>query len=242
MRTLFALAVPLALLAGPARAADDAAALIDKAIKARGGADAIAKEKAAQWHSKGVVHIMGMKIEYEADYSFQAPGQIRFDLNFEVMNQKINLTAATDGKVCWEKMGDKANEMDKKKAEAFRDNVYGMYVSMALPVKGKEYTLSVTGEEKVEGKPAVGVLVSRKGKPDVTLFFDKESGLLAKAQMQIWDEFTDQTVSQETIYLTYKDKTAEKILIKRDGKTFLEEEMSNWKAFDKLDEKMFEKP
>lgn len=239
------LAAALALSA-PARAADDAAAIIDKAIKAYGGADVLNKQKAMQWKSKGVAHVMGIKLDYTADYSVQFPDKMRFDMDASVMDMKIAISAATDGKAYWEKAMGKVQDMPEKKAKAFKQQLYAMSLSMLTQLKGKEYTLSASGEEKVEGKPALGVLISRKGQPDVTLFFDKESGLIAKMKMQAWDEFTDKDVDQEVFFLNYKDKDGtkvfEKMTIKRDGKLFIEEEMSDMKLSDKLDAKLFEKP
>ena len=55
------------------------------------------------------------------------------------------MSAATDGKNYWEKMGDQSREMDKKKAEAFRNNVYSMNLSRLVPLKEKGFTFSVTG-------------------------------------------------------------------------------------------------
>jgi outer membrane lipoprotein-sorting protein len=228
------------------RAADDAMALIDKAIKAHGGAEKLGKIKAQQWSAKGKVNVMGASIEYTANYSFQEPDKLRFDFESNFNGMKLEVAAGTDGKKYWEKSGDKTREMEKKKADAFRHNLYTMHLTQLLPLKEKGFTLSLTGAEKVDGKPALGLLVSSKGRPDVTLFFDKETGLLVKSLTEMWDEFTDKTVPQETIISDYKDKDGVKVfgklVIKRDGKTFIEEEFSDQKFLDKLDAKLFEMP
>jgi hypothetical protein len=50
-------------LAGPGRPqdSDDARALIDRAIKAHGGADKLAKHKAETWKAKGTMYAGDMK-------------------------------------------------------------------------------------------------------------------------------------------------------------------------------------
>jgi hypothetical protein len=248
MHTLFAAAIAALLLAiaSPTQAADDPATIIDKAIKAHGGADELAKVKAEQWKVKGTMQVMGMKLPYTADYSFQLPGKFRFDVEADIMGMKIAITAITDGKTCWESAMGMTRVMEEKKGEAFLHNVYVMSLSSLLPLKEKECTLAVSGEEKVDGKPAIGVLVSKKGKPDVSLFFDKESGLLVKMQTQIWDEFTNKDVSQEVFFSNYKKKDGRlyfnKMVIKREGKDLLDEELSEQKTSEKLDPKLFEKP
>lgn len=247
MRTLFVTAVALLLVASPSQAADDAAAIIDKAIKATGGAEKLGNSKAEQWKTKGTIEMMGMKMAYTADYFFQRPGKMRFDVAMEFGGMKIAISAATDGKVAWEKSGDTVREMEDKKGKAFRDNVYTMELSYLLPLKEKDYTLAVVDEIKVDGKDAVGVKASRKGHSDVVLYFDKKTGLLAKTVSKIWDEFTDKDVTQETILSKWKEMSGqmyfEKIIIKRDGKEFITEEFSDQKSLGKaLDPKLFAKP
>jgi hypothetical protein len=227
-------------------AADDAATVVEKAIKAHGGAEAIGKMKVHQWDSKGSVELMGQKIRYTARYTFQQPARLRFDIKMQLGDQEIATAAATDGKSCWESTGDKVEEISGKKAEAFNHNVYTMHLSQILPLTDKAFTLSVADDEMVDDKPAAGVLVVAKGHPDVTLYFDKESSLLVKVKTQIWNEFTDRVVVQETFMKGYKDKDGRKIfgtlVIKRDGKPFIVEELTEQKAPEKLDPKFFSKP
>jgi hypothetical protein len=230
----------------PVRAADDAAAIIDKAIKAQGGAEKLGKFKAEQWSAKGIVEVMGQKFEYTALYWYEDPERVRFEMETSFGGQKFTITAATDGKKCWEKVNDKLQDQGERKAKAFQHNAYAMHLCRLLPLKEKGLSLSVTGEEKIGGKPAVGILVSAKGHRDVTLFFDKESSLLVKVMTDAWDEFADKDVPQEIIFADYKEKDGHKVFgkltIKRDGKLFLEEELSGQKFLDKLDPKLFEKP
>src|SRR3954469_14806598 len=107
MRPFALSALAVCLAAVPVSAADDAVVIIDKAIKAYGGPEALKKQKAMQWKSKGVAHAMGVKIDYTADYSVQFPDKMRFDMEATFMDQKIAIIAATDGKNAWEKAMDK---------------------------------------------------------------------------------------------------------------------------------------
>lgn len=227
-------------------AADDPAAIVDKAIEAMGGEEKLAKSKAEQWKAKGTIEMMGMKMAYNADYFFQKPGQMRFDIAMEFGGMKVTLIAATDGKVAWEKMGDMLRDMEAKKAKAFHDQVYSMALCQLLPLKDKETTLALADTIKVEGNEAVGIKVSRKDRRDTTLYFDKKSGLLVKSASKIWDEFSDKDVEQEVVFTGWKEKDGikyfEKLTILRGGKPFIVEEMSDQKALEKLDPKVFAKP
>ena len=49
-----------------------------------------------------------------------------------------------------------------------------------VPLTSNESTLTLLPEIKVDDKPAVGIRLVRTGKADLSLYFDKESGLLAR--------------------------------------------------------------
>jgi outer membrane lipoprotein-sorting protein len=231
---------------GAVRAADDAMAIVDKAIKAHGGAEDLAKFKAAQWKAKGALQLPGFKVSYTGKYSFQAPNQFRIDMDSEFGGQKIAIGVGTDGMTAWEKSGDQSQEQNMKKAQAFKDSVYGINLARVLPLKDKDITLATAGEEKVGGKPALGVLAKSKGQPDVTLYFDKDTGLLVKTKMQIWDEFSNKDVTQETLLQDYKLKDGKqmfnKLVIRRGDKDLIEEELSDYKPLEKLEASVFAKP
>ena len=229
-----------------ATAADEPAAIIDKAIKAAGGVEKLNKIKAEKWTTKGAMEVMGMKMNYTGDYYFQPPALLRFDIEADVGGQKFKFSAATDGKVFWQRMGDMIEEMDKKKAAAFRHTVYTMSLSQLTPLTGKGFTFAAVDEIMVEGKPAVGVKVDSADHASVTLYFDKKTGLLVKSSTMIWDEFTVQDVKQEVFFLNYKEVDGranyEKLVIHRDGKHLLTEEIVSHKSVEKHDPQLFAKP
>lgn len=229
-----------------ASAADEPSAIVDKAIKAMGGEEKLAKGKAHQWKAKGKMDAMGQKMEFNADYFFVGPEKFRFDVAVDFGGMKMAFTAATDGKVAWEKMGDMLREMADKKAQMFKHQVYTMNLGQLLPLKEKDYTLAIADTVKVDGNEAIGIKVSRKDRPDVTLYFDKKSGLLVKSSTKMWDEFSDKDVTQEVYYQGWKDKNGikifDKLVIHRGGKPFIEEELTDQKLLEKPDPKMFAKP
>src|SRR5207253_5998748 len=109
-----------------------------------------------------------------------------------------------------------------------------------VPLKGKEFKVAPLGEEKVGGKPAVGVKVTGPDGKDFNLYFDQESGLpvklVAKVVGFMGDEFT-----METIFSDYKEmggiKKATKIESKRDGEKFQDQQVTEFRILDKVDPK-----
>ena len=54
---------------------------------------------------------------------------------------------------------------------------------LAPLVKDPGFKLDTVPDKDVDGKPAAGVKVVRDGKPTITLYFDKGTGLLAKSEV-----------------------------------------------------------
>ena len=99
----------------------------------------------------------------------------------------------------------------------------------------------------MEGKDAVGVRVEHKGRRDVSLFFDKKTGLLLKTETRGKGPMAgDSEFTAETLYDDYRKvdgfPVAHKVTVKRDGKLFFVSENSDVKLAEKLDDSTFEKP
>ncbi len=223
---------------------DQARAIVEKAIKAHGGEKA--KINAQTWHVKGSMDFMGQKQPYTAIYTYALPNKFRFDLEMEMGGQKVKLIAASNGKHAWEKMGNFIRDMSKEKTLEFNHNVYSMSLTSLFPLRNKKYKLTTLGESKVGDKTVAGILVQKKGKRDVSLFFDKKTGLLAKTKTKIISEFTGKEAKQEVYFTGYQKKDGimifDKLTIKVDGQGFIEEEYSKHRTLKKVDPKLFSKP
>ena len=252
MRRLLPFAGTFLLLsaAAPARADDqaDAKALIDQAIKARGGADNLAKYKADVLKIKGTVHVSGLDIDFTGEISFQQPDKSRAVIEGTVMGTNFKSTRVVNGDKGWIDDPQGARDMSKEELAEERESQNANAIARLAVLADKAYTLSTVGESKVGDKEAVGILVKRKGYRDVSLFFDKQTHLLLKSETRVKDpqgggatEFT-----QEAFYDDYKKvgdlQVAHKLTIKRDGKAFLESETTDFKPEEKLDDRLFAKP
>ncbi len=241
---LFPLAAVFAF-ASTARADDaaDAKAVIEKAIKARGD-----KPLAQTWKDKGVFTAAGAKMNYTADWAFQGPDKYRFVLAGEFGDAKIAITAVVNGEKAWQIDGTKTEEITGEKLEQTRNEVYQLWVTSLTPLlTDKGFTLKNAKSKDIAGKPAVGVTVTRDKKPAVTLYFDKETGLLVKTEVTVKDEFQKwKEVPEEAYFSDYKERDGRKVFTKmrivRDGKPLIESTLSDQKAAEKLDAKLFEKP
>lgn len=240
-------ALLVALAPAPGRAADEPKDVIAKALKAHGGAEHLNKHKAAQTKTKGKITLPGVgEVEYSQELSYMFPDKLKDQMELKVMGQTVNVLTIVNGdKITLEVNGKAIDQADKVK-EAMKDAGHVIEVARMVALQGKEYELSLIGEDKVEGKKVVGVRASKKDQKDVSLYFDKETGLLAKLEFRTTDQATGNEVTEERLPSGYeKNKDGvpvpKKVVVKHDGKVFLEAEVVESKYFEKLDDSEFKK-
>jgi hypothetical protein len=242
------LLIPLAALALPvptARAdgATEAKAAVEKAIKARGG-----KFDAMTWKEAGKFTAMGFALPYTAEWAFQAPDKYRFTSTIDFGGAKSTNVVVVNGEKAWASEGGKAEELTGEKLIQTRNEAYQLWVMSLTPLVGdKGFTLATAKGKDVGGKPTVAVKVTRDKQPAVTLYFDKESGLLVKRDTTVKDELQKWKEVLDEAYLSdYKEvggaKVFTKLRVVRDGKPMIDATLSDQKASEKLDAKLFEKP
>jgi hypothetical protein len=244
-RTLTALALLLGL-AATGRAADDAAAIIDKAIKAHFPKGVDTKNQGVRTKTKGTLHVGGMDLAFTQEVAIQMPNKFKEVMDLTVMDKPVKVTSVYNGKEAWLRAGDQDVKVTDDILNEFKEAVYVMSLSQGVFLKDKSVTFSVVGEVKVNGKPAVGITASRKGNKDVNLFFDKETGLLAKVEKRGKDLMSGEEVTEERIITEYQDvdgrKVAKKVEVLRDGKPFIEAEVTEVKILEKVDDSEFVQP
>src|SRR5262249_32469191 len=227
------------LAAGFAGAAEPKA-VIDAAIKASGGAEKLAKFNSETWKEKGTYYGMGAGQPYTGTYAVSFPDRFRMEIEGAFV-------IVLNGDKAWFKAGDNTSEMGKEQLEEQKENLYASWVASLLPLKDKAFTLAALEEIKVDNRPAVGVKVSRKDHRDGSLYFDKETGLLVKTASHPKDlEAGGKEITQEVFLSDYKEvegaKVPMKVVVKHDGKQFVEAENVDVKPSPKLDDKTFAKP
>jgi hypothetical protein len=235
----------LILPADVGRADDGTPALIDKAIKAHGGTEKLTEKKATQAKSKGTLELGG-GIEFTQEVSIQG-GKFKEAMQLQVAGKQVNVTTVFDGTKGWLKVNDdEAKELDGKTLDEIKEAAYAARVGRLVFLKDKSIELSPLGEVQVNDRPAVGVKVTSKGHRDLNVFFDKATGLLAKAERRVVDLMNGTEVTEERIVKEYQDvggmKVAKRVLVNRDGKKFMEIEVVEAKLLDNLDDSEFAKP
>jgi hypothetical protein len=230
----------------PARADEARNAVLDKAIKALGGAEKLGKLEAFSWKSKGKITINDDDNEISIQATAQGLDHFRSEFQGEFGGNTIKGVSVVNGDKAWRKFGDNSMEMD---ANALANEKRTLYLQLTpiliLPLKGKGFKVETAGEEKVGDKAAVALKVTGPDGKDFKLFFDKESGLPVRLTATVAG-FNGEEYVQETTFSDYKEfagiKKATKVESKRDGQKFISQEITEFKALDKPDPKLFEEP
>jgi hypothetical protein len=243
--TLLALGVFVASPAA-ARADDEPKDILAKAIKAHGGEELFTKNQAGQTKAKGKLTIGGAEVEFTQDVSYMMPDKHRDSLEISVGGNTITVLTIVNGdKITMEVNGKEMDVPDQAK-DALKHMRHVQKLARLVPLKDKAYELSLIGDDKVEGKKVVGIRVSAKDQKDVSLYFDKETWLLAKVEYRGMEPGTGKEVNEERILTEYaKNKDGvpvpKKLLVKHDGKTFVEAEIVEMTLLEKLDDSVFKK-
>jgi hypothetical protein len=247
MRTILTLAFAVALLVPAAGRADEQAdvqKIIDKAIQAHG--EKAGKGKASVFKMKGKIHVAGQDFDYTGEFKTQQPNQTRMDLTLDVGGQTVEFVQALNGDKGWKSAAGNVEDLNKDELHEAKENAYANYVSRLRPLKEKGYKLSALGEKKVGERAAVGIKVAHEGHSDISMYFDKEKALLLATERRVKDPMTGQELTQETIFADYKPvdgvQQPHKMTINRDGKPYVEGEISDFKHLDEIDGSTFAKP
>ena len=225
----------------------DLRAIIEKGIKAQGGAANIAKFESATAKGSGKFYGLGEGLPYTGEFAHQGRDRMRVQMDLNIMGQDIRVIVVVSGDKGWTKAQDMIMEMSAEDVAEEQVGLYADWVASLVPLEDKAYTLSALGETKVEDKPAVGVRVSKKGRRDINLYFDKQSGLILKCEHMIKDiKAGAKEMTQETYFSEYKDfagtKMATKVVVKRDGNPYIDVVTPEIRPEKQLDRSLFEKP
>lgn len=232
---------------GRADDADTIKMVLDKGIKALGGEEKIAKYPGLMLKGGGKFYDGGQAIPYTGTWYTQGMEKSRTTTAIDIKGMKLVEVTVVNGAKGWIKpAGEDTKDLDKEGLAEERENLYFNYVTSLVPLKGKDFKLTLIPETKINNKAAIGINVAQKGRRDVKLFFDKETGLPVKAERKVRDLEGKKDATEEVFFSDYKDvdgvKVAMKYVSKWDGKNRADAEMTDAKMFEKVDDKLFEKP
>jgi hypothetical protein len=195
-------------LVSVAGAQDEPRALIRRAIDARGGEARISRPGASHMTVQGVVHILdGASFTGEAWQ--QDPDRLRVGIEInlpDVNGGKRDVMHVRNGTRVWMRLNGSTQELNEQRLASFKRAEYVDRVTGLVDLlKDKAFTLAALGESQLDGRAVLGVKVTSKDHPDVSLFFDRATGHLVRMRYQAADDDADsKAVLHETAYDDYR--------------------------------------
>jgi len=247
MRTSLVPTLVLLVSCVAARADDaaDARAVIQRAVTAHGGIDRLSKLKTQVRTMKGELNFGGA-VPATCEVSCELPDKCRCAYVLDKGNQKAQITLVINGDKSWQGGSGAIKEMTKQQQREVEEEIlYVPWVTSLVALRDPAFELTALPPIKVADQPAEGVKVSRKGRPDVKLYFDKKTGLLVKAERKGTEAGTE--ISREYLFSEPKEfdglKLPTKLAVIDNGiKKVAEWSNITYQFPGKLDDSTFGKP
>ena len=197
----------------PEGSATSARTILDRAIEAHGGQQSLAKLKSARRVIEGTFEREGGSTgEMRLEMTWQLPDRIRSVQTIELPERgKIQIVKILNGDQGWFQVpardgsGTRTIELDGDRLQTLNDEAQSLPLPNLTSYLNGDYTLSSQEPAEVNGKPADGVLIKSDTHGEVKLWFDRETGLLAKQQRRTRLISNEAATMQENIYADYRD-------------------------------------
>ncbi len=233
-------------------------ALLDRAIEAAGGKEYLTKNQAVVISMKGTASVPGTDlkgVQFSGTVSIEPPEKNRQAFRFGLGGTQASQTLVYDGKADqgWATSNGMTIEMNEAYRKEARQDLHAgwkggwAFGQLARLKDGQTYQLTPLAEIEVDGRPAVGMKVSRQGYREVKLYFDKQTYLLVKQAYPSTDFLGGGGMVQSEAFYSGHAKVdgvmaPKKMVVKRGGEPYLTAKLTELVASESLPEGTFEKP
>ena len=147
-----------------------AAAILDKAIKALGGQDRLAKAEGLSWKGK----YRRSQLAYEMRGTMRGMDCERLD----IWTARQQLLRVINGDQSWNRLAHRTRKIVRDELAASRRQTYLQAIPITLvPIRAKGLAYHAVGDEKVGDKLATVLKINGPDGKQFTLYFDKDGGL-----------------------------------------------------------------
>jgi hypothetical protein len=224
--------------------ADDATALVDKAVQATAGSDLRLNRLSNLVRvEQGTLNFLTGPTPVKRKVYLSPPDRLKYDATIDRGGQQESLVLTLNGVAGWKKEGSAIKDASAAEYDIFQDEAYAAWLMTLLPVRQRGATVKSIPAVTIKGKPAPGVLLSRPGRSDARLYF-AENGLLVQFKLKV----REGGVEVERTYDLdgYKEfegiKLPTKISAVQGGRKIEEWTVESYRTPDRFDDNVFAKP
>jgi hypothetical protein len=234
----------------PARAGlpDPVKSVLTKAIKAVGCASP-GPGQAITFDSHSKIKIDQLNLELDGQWAMQGHDRLNGQLSLNLKDTPIKLTVVVNGDQGW------AANPQTGKTEPMQAKDIANFLVMARVLRFAQcpaflldpsLKLAPLGEVMINQSPAVGFKIAQLGHKDLSLYFDKATGLPAKAEFPVQEVLGGASVMYAFHFYDFKDikgvNQFTRVLLYRNQQQVMEMQFSKIQLHEKLNEKLFAKP
>lgn len=245
MRKMWAVAAAAVLVsaAAPVRADDRdvAVALLEKAIKAHGGEDALNRSRNLSRTGAGVMLEGNANHPFTEQTLLALPDRSRIAVE---VDKGVKITLVLNADRGWKAFGGAVAELTKEAVEEAREDSRVLWLATLTPLLTSTYTLTPLPDGSVDGEPVAGIKVAAKGHFDAKLYFSKRTYLLVKIERRAREAGVE--FDKAYIFSDYKDFDGVQLPVRElqllNGKKFIERTSATYKILRRADDAAFAKP
>jgi len=229
-----------------ALAQDASRAVIERAIQVHGGMQRLSQLRADRVKIKGSLFLNDKAVAFTGETLVQLPAQLKMTVQMNVENRTHTLVQVLNGEMAWVTLDGQPQKVEPAALAEMRQALALARAVRLVPLlTDKIYELTSLGENKVNDRVLLGVKVAVKGRKDLRLYFDKETGLLVKTAHNL-DDSNGKEVEQEEFYSDFRNlggfMRPVKLVGLRKGGKIMEAELVDVKYLDSIDSAEFDKP
>lgn len=211
--------------------------LLNKAIEAHGGYTKLSTHRADRVKMKGSIQFAGVDATFKGETTVQLPDQMKTVQEITVKGKSFNVIQVFNKDKVLVNLNGQPQKAEEPIAVQIKETMRLAKIIRLVPLlTGKEFEITDLGFIKAGELALHGIKVKEVSKPDILLFFDRQTGLLVKTE-QI-REFENNKVVQEDYFSDFRDlggfKRPVKIQSFRNGKKILDAELVEVRYFEKL--------
>lgn len=218
-----------------------ALAVIERAIKAQGGAEALGKAARAVRTGAGTMTFFGKEMTFTDEVLMDLPDRLRVAV---VIDKKNRVTLVVNGTKGWQSQGGATADLPSDRVSEVREEAYVLWLATLVPLRRETFTLTALPDAVLHGKKVAAVKVASKGHLDAVLFFDKESNLLVRILRKAREAGLE--VEKDYEFADHKEtdggKLPTRIIESIGGKKFSELTGAKYQFLRTSDETLFGKP
>lgn len=217
--------------------------VIERAIQARGGEALLKRLSSVSYTGRGKSAPQSKVENFRFRTITSLPDRMRDESDYEA---GVKFVQVVDRQKNWYSINGDVKEMDAVTLQGVREHLHVNSLLTLVVLKDARFTLTPLADQRKEGVMAEGFVVKCKDQRDVSLYFEKDNGLLLAAKTRVVDPNTYIEKDQETYFSQYVNmhglQFPRRWVIYSDGNKSMELTFDDLKFLDKVDDIFFAKP